>query len=343
MKVHSVYSTYPYLKHINFGERFKDENLKSNHYSDFISSSRAHISKLVLGEQFAKPMKFAGVGNDFDVHFDMYGVGKLHLLLMPNQDGINNFAKYYKEKKDSTLNSIAKVIEIVKKTNPDEDLYLFESGASERLKEVNKNGVVPAHLHFVTNKQDLSANIETINSYLSEIVGPNVKEYKNISMDFLLSTTSKLTKNGDYEYKFIAKKIGEDRFDAVLYYSEEIDKLAKPKSQVPSRVLSKIFYNADEPSYYNWKNIDADPKNWNPQIREKITRDRVENGKFIEKIISKKILLNEKTNNIIQSTWLYKNKKNIVRVGACLPPLILIIYIIKLNLSKKTREKYDRT
>lgn len=297
MKVQSVCSTYYNFynsKNISFGERFDDEKLKSNHYSDFIEQSRSKISQLILGEDLAKPMKFDGVGKDFNVHFDMYGAGKLHLLLMPNKDGINNFARYYHERKKSTLKSIERVMEIMKKTHPNHDLYLFESGASERLKQVNRNGVVPAHLHFVANKKDSSATIERIHSYLRDVVGGNVVKFKSLSVDSLFEIVSELSQNGEFEYKFIAKRVGKDRFDTSLYHCNKGDKLFKLKSQVPSRVLSRIFYNADNPSYYNWKNIDADPRNWSALTRKKITKDRIENGKFVKQIKSLGLLLETK-------------------------------------------------
>lgn len=345
MKIQSVYSKYYYnSKNINFGELFDDDKLKSNHYSDFIHSSRAQISRLVLGEDLSKPMKFDGVGKDFDIHFDMYGVGKLHLLLMPNVDGINNFAKYYRQEKDATLKSIARVTEIVEKTHPGEDLYLFESGASDRLKEINKNGVVPAHLHYVTNKKDSSADIDKIHSYLCEIVGnKSVRKFKSVSMDYLFNVVSDLSKNGELEYKFIAKKMGSDKFDVSLYYCEEGDKLFVPKSQVPSKVLSRIFYGEDNPSYYNWKNIDADPKNWSSAIREKITKDRAENGKFVRQIKSLGWLVQQKTENKINAMHFYKTHNTFAEVGKQIPLLILFLYIIKLNLSKEFKEKDERT
>ncbi|MFA7658046.1 MAG: hypothetical protein WCY19_01280 [Candidatus Gastranaerophilaceae bacterium] len=276
---------------INFSSLFDDRELKCNNYDDFYKKASSKLRLLVMGKDLALPMKLVGVSQDFNTYFDVFGAGKFRLLLMPNKNGINNFSRYYVQSKETTLQSINRITELVKLTHPKEDLYIFESGAGEGDEMANIKGIIPAHLHFIANPKDSTIDINKIDNYFSASVGEKTTKFKDVPMDFLYDRISELSQDGILKYKFIAKNIKSDRFGVSLYVYQKTPTQLKSKSQIISKVLSDLFYNDKSSSRYNWKNIDDNPKNWNEIMKEKIISDRIENGRFLEQMKKLKILV----------------------------------------------------
>ncbi|MDD3437005.1 MAG: hypothetical protein PHC64_07645 [Candidatus Gastranaerophilales bacterium] len=267
-------------KNIHFKVRLKEEDLKCNSYCDFRREGLPLLlNQVVLGENFARPIRFVGVSNDFDSYFDIYSTGNLHLLLMPNETDVNNFAKYYNRNKRSTLNAIDRVREIVKSATVDEDLYIFESGSSNQQKIFNTKGIIPAHLHFVTNDADGAITIDILHDAFVNLIKTELKKIKNVSMDDLYSIISDLTQKGALGYKFVAKEVGDGKFDASLFI--EHDPQAQTISQVIPRVLAMVFHQSNNPSYYDWKRLDTDPTMWDKIVRERVLKNRRVNSAFL--------------------------------------------------------------
>lgn len=278
LTIYSVRNT----KNFSFGALLNDKDLKCNEYSEFRKKSQSDFTKLILGDDLALPLRLKGVAEGFNSYFDIYGVGKFHFMLMPTKNGINNFASSLADDKVAALQSINRVAQIVEMTHPLEDFYIFESGASEIEKQTNKRGIIPAHLHFVTNNRDESVTIEKIQTIFNNTVEDSTQKFKNVSIENLYENILKLTKNGDLGYKFIAKKLKNGFYDAFLYIKENDD--GTPKSQSIPKVLSRIFNKSDNRSFYSWKIVDTDPNNWNSITKEKILQDRKLNREFYNKI-----------------------------------------------------------
>lgn len=281
MRIQQIYPVYN-PKNIQFKALPAEDLLRCDNYSEFKQKSQNSFSKLILGDDIDFPMKFKGVDKNLDCYFNLYGAGKFRLMLMPNKDGFNNFANYLHTNKKTTLQSINRVVQIIEMTHPKDDFYIFESGASEIEKITNIGGVIPAHLHFITNDKDTSVTLEKIESVFTKTIEGTIIKFKNISIEKLYQNILKLTQNGDIGYKFIGKKLTTGLYDSFLYIKENDDGV--PKSQSIPKVLSIIFNNSDDRSHFNWKKIDTDPRNWNPIIMEKIKQDRRLNREFLNTI-----------------------------------------------------------
>lgn len=269
----------------SFKALLKPSDINCGQYNEFLKLHAHKITKTVLGERIAPKIPLKKITADFNVFFNLYGSGNLHLMLMPNTNGLHNFVKTIKNNKNSTFSNIKEMLNILKKTNPKEKLYLFESGASEQQSKNNSKGIIPAHLHFVLTNNFTNHKIFETFTNLSE---RKITYFNNIHVKDLFKDLSSITLNGRLGYKLLAKHVNKDYFNAWAII--ENDPKIPSKSLLISKVFSQLINNDQNPQYYNWKIIDTDPNNWSSIMNRRIYTNRKNNNKFYDKLEKLKLI-----------------------------------------------------
>lgn len=263
----------------SFKALMKASQINCGQFDEFRKLHANSITKTVLGEKFAKELNLDGISRDFTVFFNIYGSGRVHLMLMPVKNGLHNFVKTMKDNFNSTRRNVSRMPRLLNRAFGSDKLYLFESGASASQAINNSKGIIPAHLHYVLGRDISPEEIKKVFSRLSE---REVLSFKNISLINLYKRLNELSEQGNLGYKLIAKQSDKYSYDAwaIIENNPQIPS----KSLLISKVFSQLLNNSTNPQFYNWKIIDTDPQNWSQIMRSRIYSNRLSNNSFYNRL-----------------------------------------------------------
>lgn len=272
-------------KSLSFKGEYSADTLRCNDYSTFRKGHAADMTRQILGAEFVNPLNISGLTKDFDTYVNLYGVGDLHLMLMPNQDGFNNFAKCYSKDFQTTEKNIEELIKVCNMIYPTKQLYLFEAGSHAEQTKHNSRGIVPAHLHYVIS-QDFPS-IEILKKF-QEYSENEITVLEDKKLSEIYTYLMEQSKCGILGYKHISKQRKNGHYDSFLYI--EKDSKVRSKSQLIPRLLSYFIYGRDDKQYYDWKKIDTNPELWSQILKQRIRTNRKNNIRFYKKLIEFNIL-----------------------------------------------------
>jgi len=242
-----------------------DSKVKSDDYSEFKSkSSRFHQ---IMGEDMPQYFKVPGVDNKYDIVGHIYPYGELHLMLMPNQDGNNSLLTDYRTNRQSLIKSINSTIKLLQKAYPNRNIIILESGSNEDMKNKNKCGIIPAHLHFVVPPEKNNLDFNRFKSVLKQ----KFEDSDGWQCDFEKNTTTLKNSDFDQVYSSISRNLGVSDFAYSLYGvvrpNGKVDALHFASDQpykryphfVSYKTLTEELYNRTDPEYYDWKSLVTNP------------------------------------------------------------------------------------
>lgn len=279
-----------YKKHLAFNQ--KDvcftatqtfDELRCDDFEAFKKKNNSFLSKLVLSDDLTSPMKFKTL-EDFEVFFDLYNSGKCRLLLMPPENGINNFATLFNKNNDKTCRALDRFARIVRFAFPYDEVFISESGSSEVQKLNNKRGIIPAHMHYIVYENNHKLEIENIKQAFKDVHNitddNNILLIKNMTSKSLMEHVSKISNNGKDPYKFFAKLNHKNLYDTIFF----LDAAKRKYVFFSQKVITKILYNTEDESHYNSKIIDSCPSKWSYTVANKIYNNRKINRRFKEAV-----------------------------------------------------------
>ena len=266
---------------ISFGIKLTNKQIACDDYLAFVNNRMNGLTGTILGEKFAPPISIRGISSDYDMYFHIYGLGDLHLMLMPKKNGLHNYVMDYTNNPKLTINNITELVKICNKNqNKSQQLYLFESGSSYKQSIENTKGIIPAHLHYILGD---NINEDELLKTFEGMAGRKIIKLENITLDYLYKRLQNLTYSGFFGYKHISKQISPDRYNS--YILIENNPNIPSKSQLQPRVLSKLFNGGSEDNeHYNWKILDTDSKNWTYIQKQHIEKNRKAYQDFYDKL-----------------------------------------------------------
>ena len=242
-----------------------DPKVKCDDYSEFKSKgSRLHE---VLGNDMPIYFKVPGVDNKYDIVSHIYPYGEVHLMLMPNKDGNNSLLTDYKTNRGPLIKSINSTVKLLQKAYPNRNIIILESGSTEDMKNRNKYGIIPAHLHFVVPPENNNLDFDRFKSVLKK----KFEDSDDWQCDFEKNTTTLENSDFDQVYSSLNRNMGTGDFPYSLYGvvkpNGKLDALHfatdQPYKRYPHfvsyKTLTEELYNRTDPEYYDWKSLVTNP------------------------------------------------------------------------------------
>lgn len=242
-----------------------DPKVKCDNYSEFKTKNNQFHE--VLGDDMPRYFKIPGVDNKYDIVSHIYPYGEVHLMLMPNKDGNNSLLTDYRTNRQSLIKSIDSTVKLLQKAYPNRNIIILESGSSEDMKNRNKCGIIPAHLHFVVPPENNNLDFNKLKSVLKKKFEDsddwqcdfekNTTTLKNVDFDQIYSSLNRNMGSGDFPYSLNGVVKPNGKVDALNF---TIDQPYKRYPRfVTYKTLTEELYDRTDPEYYDWKALVTDP------------------------------------------------------------------------------------
>jgi len=256
-----------------------DPKVKCDDYSEFKSKgSRFHK---VLGDDIPQYFKLPGVDSKYDVVSLIYPYGEVHLMLMPNRDGNNSLLTDYRTNRQPLIKSLNNTVKLLQKAYPNRNIIILESGSNEDMKNKNKCGVIPAHIHFVIPPKDSNLDFNRFKSVLKQKFEDseqwqcdfekNTTTLKNSDFDQVYSSINKNMGGGDFPYGLNAVVKPNGKIDALVFIKDQPYKKNPPF--VTYKLLTEELYGRTDSEYYDWKSLVSSPDR-TPKQKQRIAECR---------------------------------------------------------------------
>ncbi len=182
------------------------------------------------------------------------GIDGAHLLLIPNKyhGHYTSFASI--ENKMAIVNARSLVINKLNLIFPNNPIFIFEHGSGmieDKKIECGGCHISHAHAHFlvIPRGHTLSMIKEEVDHNLSKSGWRN-SQSRSLFHDNPLTDLKEITENSPYlHFSMITLYLNE----TVTYVQKKISE--QLESQLMRRIVSKIIYNREDTSYWNWQDI----------------------------------------------------------------------------------------
>lgn len=302
------------------------KSLGVSNYKDFNSGEAHNLRLNIFGdEKFANPIPIKGIDSQkFHCNINIYGIGDLHLMLMPIEDDLHNLVVTSSKYGEGTTNkNLNKLVDVCNELYPNKKLYVFESGSSLDQLHHDKNGIIQTHIHYLLSDDIPNEKLSDTFEKMSE---RKLTKVENITLDDFYKLMKKESDNGNLGYKYISKQRENSKNFDIYYFIENNPKVPR-KSQLSQHVFSTLVYNNEGEELYNWKKISKNPEEWSEVVRNRIMQNRKNNTDFLNRL--KKF----------EHKNLLKNFRNISLILLSGITLILVLLKDSLGITKNSKNK----